>query len=768
MKNILLICTLFSAITSLCAQSYTISGTVKDASTGESLLGASVYDTITRQGVATNEYGFFSLTLKKGKHVLVVSYIGYKNFVRELNLNSDYELKAGLEPSGNALQEVALTYNRITKSQLKPVISGSVDLSPKDIKALPALLGEADVTRTVLAQSGVSSIGEGASGFNVRGGDIDQNLILLDEAPVYNSSHVLGFFSVFNADAIKGMKLYKGTIPARFGGRASSVLDVRQREGSDKKFKGQGGIGLLFSRLTLEGPIQKNKLSFLVSGRRSYFDLAFPLFKEIKNDKVYFYDLSTKLSWSVDDKDKLFFSGYFGADVVRVKDDESNMNVAWKNRTATVRWNHLFSDRLFMNLSGIYSRYTYTLDFASDKSTLSEDLSNDLTWESAVENWLFKPDFTFYQNPNTKIRFGVHNTLYRFSPAKVTGALAGHAPVVFPTKKRLEVAPYASLDKTWNKLSLLTGLRYSWFGALSTSKEAKRDTSYHGFEPRVALKYNLTDRSSLKLGYSRLFQYVHLIYNTNATLPWDIWQPAGDHIRPLETNQLSLGYAHDTQDKAYSFSAEAYYKTFKDLIAYKNGAKLFLNKALERELLPADGYTYGLELGAYKLKGNFTGNINYTYSVNRKKTTSEVGIDNLNDGAYFPSNYDRPHILNLTLNYKFNERWKLVSFFTYQTGRPVTYPTGKLEIDRQPYFAYSKRNAYRTSPIHRLDISFTYTPAKKPNRRWHGSWAFGVYNAYGHQNPIASFSVLKDNRLKTFETSVIGAAVPFVTYNFKF
>ena len=712
MIRTLLISICFIGVFKTYAQTYSISGTIQDQATGETLLGATIYSKESGKGTVTNEYGFFSLELPKGEHTILVSYVGFKPYEKKINLTENQKLKIDLLID-DALDEVVITTSTNTKSQTRQVIAGSVNLKSKDIKQIPALLGEPDVTRAVLTQPGISSVGEGTSGFNVRGGNIDQNLILLDEAPIYNSSHVWGFFSIFNADAIKDVQLYKGGIPARFGGRASSVLDIRQREGNTKEFKGEGGLGLLFSRLTLEGPIKKDKLSFLVSGRRSYFDLFFPLFKSLKKNKVYFYDLNAKLSWNINENNKLFASGYFGADVMKLSFNDSeeetqntNQNTndetidfRWKNATATLRWNHIFSDKLFMNLSGIYSRYNYALSSENSGGGPTGNSSSSFTWKSAVENWIVKPDFTWFKNADTKIRFGINNTLYRFTPAKVTGNDAGINTVNFGTEKGLEIAPYLSYEKKWEKFSLNAGLRYSWFGNIGPYKVSFYDPnlpqtvssitgsktygnnevikSYGNLEPRLALKYDLSDRKAIKVGYNRMFQYIHLISNTNAALPFDIWKPSGYHIKPLEVNQISAGYAYDTENRDYNFSIDAYYKTFKNQIEYKNGADLFLNENLETQLLTSDGYSYGIELGAFKTKGKLTGNANYTYSVTKRKTTSRFASENLNNGNYYPSNFDRPHMFNLTANYKLNKKWSAGAFFTYQTGRPTTYATGK-------------------------------------------------------------------------------------------
>ena len=781
---------------------FTLSGTIKDLITGETLLGANIIIKDITKGTTSNEYGFYSITLPEGNYTFQILYLGYISKEVEIDLIRNLKLDIELTPSSDELDEVVIESNFQTKSQVKPIQTGITVLESSEIKKMPALLGEPDITRALLTQPGVNSIGEGASGFNVRGGNIDQNLILLDEAPIYNSSHVWGFFSIFNTDAIKNIKLYKGGIPSRYGGRASSVLDIRQREGSSKQFKGEGGLGLLFSRLTLEGPIKKDKLSYLVSGRRSYFDLFFPLLgDEVKDNKVYFYDFNAKLTWNINDNNKLFFSGYSGADVMKLKFEgytngdgteapDENISFKWKNTTATVRWNHLFSDRLFMNVSSIYSRYNYLLNSENDTGGGPANTSGSFTWKSAVENWIFKPDFTYYYNLDTKIRFGINSTLYKFHPALVTTNETGINNIDFETEKGLEIAPYFEYEKHWNKLSLNAGLRYSWFGnigpytvalynpdfpkttsTITGNKSYEKGEvikSYSGFEPRLSLNYNLDTNKAIKIGYNRIFQYIQLISNTAAALPFDIWKPSGTYISPLEVNQFSFGYAYDTKNNNYNFSFEGYYKSFKNMIEYKNGADLFLNENMETQLLPADGFSYGAEISLHKNKGKLTGNANYTYSVTQRKTTSNYITENINGGDYYPSNYDKPHVFNFSANYKINKKWDFGTFFTYQTGRPSTQPTGRILVNDRWHLTYSDRNAYRIPDTHRLDISFNYKPEGNPDTRWESSWAFGVYNVYGRKNAFSTYSTFNNEQLRTFQFSVIGSQIPFITYNFKF
>jgi len=768
---------------------FTIGGVVADAETGETLLGASVIVKNHQKGTTTNDYGFYSITLPQGEYLFEVSYMGYATKELKVQLNDNTNIKVELQPSSRELDEIVVLSNQNTKSQVKSILGGTTNLTTAEIKKLPAFFGEPDITRAILTQSGISSVGEGTPGFNVRGGNVDQNLILLDEAPLYNSSHLFGLFSIFNADAIKLVKLYKGGIPARFGGRASSVLEIRQKDGNSKGIKGEGGLGLLFSRFTVEGPIKKDKVSFLLSGRRSYFDLFFPLFPEETNvEKFHFYDLNTKLTWDINENNKLYASGFFGADIIQYKEetkvDDPGVIVDFGeiNTTATVRWNHIFSNKLFANITGIYSKYNYGLDIEVDNEERFEE-----TFDRSIENWIFKPDFTFYASPTTKMRFGLSGTLYQFTPE----LKSTDVNLYLDKEKALELAAYCSIEKQWNKLSLDAGLRFSWFANLgedtiaiynpdfpqtpstiiATRNYKKNEIvkSYAGVEPRLSLKYDLNNRKAFKIGYNRMFQYLHLLSDQVTVLPIDIWKPAGEYIDPLEVNQFSAGYAYDTKNGGYNFSVEGYYKTFDNIVEYKNGARVGgLSDNLETELVPAKGFAYGLELTAHKNKGKLTGNVNYTYSVSKRKTVSDFSAERINNGAYFPSNYDRPHLFNFTANYRLSKKWEIGTFFTYQTGRPVTQPNGRLIFDGDSFLTYSNRNAFRVPDTHRADISFTYTPKGNSGTSWQGSWNFGVYNVYGHKNAFSINSIFENNTLKTAQISFIGAPIPFVSYNFKF
>lgn len=768
---------------------FTISGNVTDGETGDFLIGAAVYTDDKAKGVISNEYGFYSLTLEKGNHTLVVSFTGFSNKKIILDLTTDISINIALESKVELLDEVVLTAENQENKPRTP-LTGLTKIKAGEVKNLPSLLGEADINRYIITTAGVTSVGEGTRGFNVRGGGIDQNLVLLDEVPLYNSSHLWGLFSVINPDAIKNMELYKGGIPARFGGRGSSVLDIRLKEGNSKTFSGDAGIGMLLSRLSFSGPIKKDKLNFMFSGRRSYFDLFFPVIgDELKNTKVYFYDLSTKLSWKINPKNTLYASGYFGADITKLSfefEDDEEIDFRWKNTTTTLRWNHLFSNKLFLNLTTGFSRYNYKLRSENDPGGGPVGTSGSFTWNSSISNWIVKPDFTYFVNPKFKLRFGIHAILHEFLPAKISGADEGLNNISLPSEKGIEIAPYATINKQWDKFSLVAGLRYSWFANIGPSvvyqydpnrpktggtaintiqfEKGKIVKQFDGLEPRLALNYKLSDDEDLKLGIDRNLQYIHLITNTTGALPFDTWKPSGEHINPLDVYQLSLGYHNNA---LFGITIEGFYKTFNQLVEYKDGANLFINKQLETELIPASGNAYGIELGIKKETGKLTGRFNYTYSRSKRKSISPHENENINGGAYFPSDFDRPHVTNLNLNYPISERLSIQSLFTYQSGRPITQAIGRFHLGEGGVFIrYSDRNAFRLPDIHRLDISFTLKPKKKKSKS--GNWMFGVYNVYGRVNPLTRFSNFLNGKLRTYDFSLIGSPIPFISKNFSF
>ena len=774
---------------SIAQEKFTISGYVKDKSTGEDLIGATVAIKELGTGSTTNLYGFYSITLPKGTYTVSYSFIGYSNIEKTIELTQNIKQNIEIGQNQEVLKEVVITAEKEDQN-VKEVQMSVEKLSMEQIQKIPQLLGEADVIKSIQLRPGVSSVGEGASGFNVRGGNIDQNLILLDESPVYNSSHLFGFFSVFNPDAIKDAQLYKGGIPARYGGRLSSVMDVRQREGNSKGLHGQGGIGLLFSRFTLEGPIKKDKVSFLVSGRRSYADLFLKLNDEYKDNKAYFYDLNAKVNWQINDKNRIFLSSYFGRDVFGFG-DQFQMN--WGNFTISTRWNHIVNEKLFSNVTAIYSNYNYNLGVPTG--------SQAFDWDSKIINYNLKGDFTYYMNPQNTIEFGVNALYYGFQPgtAQGKGNNTIFNKIEVQKEKALEPAAYISNEQTIGRFTVKYGLRYSHFLNLGsydlsnykygtpTEKGDIVDTThysdgevvadYGGFEPRLGINYLLSDESSLKASYQRTRQYLHLVSNTTSATPIDVWKPAGKYVKPATSDQYAVGYFRNFKNNKYEISSEVFYKTMDNLLDYRNGAELLLNQNIETEFLSGKGRAYGLELMIKKSKGRFTGWVAYTLSKSEAKvegftvadyTEAESGINN---GEWYNTNWDKTHDISVVGSYTINDKWEASANFIYATGRPITYPDGAFTFEGKSLPVYRNRNEFRTPANHRLDISVTYKPEVKEGQKWEGSWVFGLYNVYGRKNPYSIYTQTKENnpaQMEAVQLSIVGIPVPAVTYNFKF
>ena len=767
----------------------TLSGYIRDAKTGEDLIGATIKIKQLGTGAATNVYGFYSLTVPVGFYSFEISYIGYQTKIDSFQLSQSKTLNFSLNTSDQVLKEFVVSSTKEDENVTR--VQMSVEkMSIATIKEIPQLLGEADIIKSIQLRPGVTSVGEGASGFNVRGGNIDQNLILLDEAPVYNSSHLFGFFSVFNPDAIKDVTLYKGGIPSKYGGRLSSVMDVRQRDGNDKKFSGSGGVGLLFSRLTLEGPIVKDKISFLVSGRRSYADLFLKLTDDFKDNQAFFYDLNAKISWKINDKNRIFTSGYFGKDVFSFGDQ---FKMKWGNATGSARWNHIISDKHFMNITGVYSDYSYSLGVPQGSSAFE--------WKSQIINIEGKVDFTYFASPNLTLDYGVEYQNYTFSPGSVKPLGDNSFFNPFAVQKEYAHMPsaYIGADQSISKkLKLQYGLRYTHYfnvgdynlniykDGLATTKDEIIDVKhykkgetvaqYGGLEPRLSASYILDKKQSFKASYQRTKQYMHLISNTTSATPIDIWKPAGYYIEPSTADQYVLGYFRNLKDNVYEFSSEIYFKSMRNLVDYRNGAELLLNDNIETELLTGDGKSYGLELMINKKKGNLTGWIAYTLS----RTTMQVegfvtptykdAANGINGGLPYATNWDKTHDLTVVAMYDINEKWSLSGNFIFATGRPATYPNGVYSWDGKPIPDYRTRNAARIPYTHRLDFSATYK-LKDKGDLWKHSIAFGLYNVYGHKNPYSVFFSQSDDAPRFTEAkklSIIGIPVPFITYNFKF
>jgi hypothetical protein len=791
MKHVLLgFCLLF--VTTLAAQStYSIRGTVKDAKNGETLLGATVFLKGTTNGAVTNPYGFYSLTALKGHYTLVVSYMGYEELSKEITLNQDQVIDFELVEASNQLDEVVVTAEEPERINIrKPQMSVS-KLNAATIKQIPAVLGEVDVIKSIQMLPGVTNSGEGTAGFNVRGGAADQNLVLLDEAIIYNTSHFFGFFSVFNNDAIKNVKLYKGDIPAKFGGRVSSVLDVHQKDGNSKHFELNGGIGLISSRLTAEAPLFADKGSFLIAGRSSYAHLLMKGIEEIKDDKISFYDLNLKTNYKVNKNNRLFLSGYFGRDVFDLSNIVENR---YGNASGNLRWNHVFNDKLFSNLSFIYSKYDYRiiLDFIK------------LDWIANIKNYNIKYDFGYYVNNKLKVDFGISGILHNLNPGEVRPTF-GDSNVNYlklDQKRAFESGLYANAEhQLTDKLTLTYGLRYSRFNRLGGQNitnyrnnmpvtynktlgiyeegEAIGETflkknesikTYDNFEPRFGLSYQLNTASSVKVSYTRSTQYMHLLSNTVAVTPVDVWAPSGKYIKPQKSNQYAVGYYKNLKDNIYSLEVETYYKTVDNRIDYVDGSDLIGTNTIETEILNGEARAYGLEFLLRKNKGRFTGWLAYTLSKSEQRTPGGIaGGLGINNGRWYNTPYDRTHDFSVTGAYKLNDNWRFSANAVFQTGRPVTYPDGQYEYEGLSIANFSDRNANRLPAYHRLDLSATYSPKKNADRKWQGEWVFGIYNAYNRKNAAAiRFGQNDQTGLNEATRTAIFGIIPSITYNFKF
>ena len=788
MKKLLLLFILFTSY--LTAQeNHTVSGTIKDISNGETLFGASVFFKGTTIGATTNEYGFFSITAPKGNYTLVISYVGYTESSQEITLDRDQKLDFEIAESTEQLDEVVIVSGESERVNIRNPQMSVSKINVETIKKMPVVLGEVDVVKSIQMLPGVTNGGEASSGFNVRGGAVDQNLVLLDEAIIYNTSHLLGFFSVFNADAIKDVKLYKGGIPARFGGRVSSVLDVRQKDGNSKRFGLTGGIGLISSRLAAEGPVFKDKGSFLVAGRSSYVHLFLKAAGEENSAK--FYDLNLKTNYKLNENNKLYLSGYFGRDTF---DLGNAFESGYGNLSGNLRWNHIFNDRLFSNLSLIYSKYDYklVLDFL------------EFDWVSSINNYNVKYDLKYYFNDAFKLDFGVNGISYDFDPGEIqpTSETSSINPLKLDQKRAFEGGLYINAEhKLSDKLTAQYGLRYSMFArlggqsltnyvndlpvvynselgiyeageAIGETDYKKNETvkSFGNLEPRLALSYQLNEASSVKVGYSRVAQYIHLLSNTTSVTPLDVWTPSGKFIKPQLSDQYALGYFKNFKDNIYSLEAEVYYKTVDNRIDYIDGSNLIGQNTIETEILNGESRAYGLELLFRKSKGDFTGWLAYTLSKTEQRTLGgDAGGPGINKGNWYKSGHDRTHDISLTGSYKFNDKWTFSSNLVYQTGRPVTYPNGQYQYDGLTITNYSERNADRLPSYHRLDISATYVPNRKPEKRWKGEWVFGIYNVYNRKNAASiSFGQNRETGANEATRTAIFGIVPSASYNFKF
>lgn len=779
---------LFSTTLLQAQQRFTISGTIRDNRNGETVIGASVYVKGMTTGVTTNSYGFYSITLPKGEYTIIISYTGFDNVEEQVSLTQNTKRDFVMKESGKALGEVVITANTNRVNIHKPEMSTN-KLSIATIRKMPAMMGEVDVLKSILQLPGVTNAQEGATGFNVRGGSVDGNLVLLDEAVVYNTSHLFGFFSVFNSDVIKDLKLYKGGIPANFGGRVSSVLDIYQKEGNNKEFHANGGIGIISSRLLVEGPIAKEKSSFVVAARGSYAHLLLKLADE--PNSAYFYDINSKLNYKLNDKNNIYLSGYLGNDNFNLNHVFIN---SYGNALLNIRWNHIFSNRLFSNASVIYSVYNYGLKLKAV----------GINWKSDINNYNFKYDFRHYISDKLTLNYGLNSIYYQFNPGTIRPFDASSTinPDQIARKYAFENALYISAEqKVSEKIAVNYGLRYSNFQRLGEEEintyannqavvfnpelqvyqEARRTgtikygknkkiAGFDNFEPRFAVAYSLNNNQSIKASYNRMSQYVHLISNTASVSPLDIWAPSDQYLRPEILDQVALGYFQNFRNNKYSIEAEAFYKKIKNKADYIDGAELVAHKAIERVLLNGEARSYGLEVLFRKNTGKLNGWISYTLSKAEQRTPGRTpGEPGINSGEWYRANYDKRHNLSINASYDLTPKWSFGGIFTYQTGRAATFPNGKYQYQGITVASYGLRNENSLAAYHHLDVSATYKPRPNKKTGWRGEWVFSIYNLYGRNN-AASYSFGQNTTTGKSEAkrmSIFGV-VPGVTYNFKF
>lgn len=783
MRNIIFTLALFVFTLNAMAQKITISGTIKDGTNGEDMIGALVYTSEGNYGASANVYGFYSLTVPAGKYTVVYNFIGYTDVTLELDLQSDTTLNVEMFPEAQEIDVVEVSGKKNTDNFEKVEMS-TIELDVKSIEKIPALLGEADVIKSVQLMPGVSTVGEGATGFNVRGGGIDQNLILLDEAPVFNSSHLFGFFSVFNPDAVKNVKLIKGGIPSQYGGRLSSVLDIRMKEGNKKKLSGQGGVGAIFSRLAIEAPIVKDKASFIIAGRRSYADvLAKPFLSEdFEEAQFYFYDLTAKVNYDINDKNKVYLSGYLGRDVF-----SQGFGFNWGNQTATARWNHIFGEKLFSNFTAYYSNYDFEIGVGNEDE-------GGFNWIGQIKNYSLKPSFIYYLNSNNTIEIGGQSILYDFKPGESEFYSEG-TTTDFSQDSRygLENAIYVGNEQKIGSTILKYGVRFSSYHYLGPSKEyiygdrpeltesrallEVKDYSngafianYYNAEPRFSAKFKVDSVSSIKTSYNRMAQYIHLMSNTAAATPLDFYSPTTNNVKPQLADQVALGYFRNFgKNLEWEASAETYFKYMYNQIGYIPTAELQLNDLYEGDLYYGTGRAYGIEFLVRRNTGKLTGWLSMTLSK------TQIQVDEVNNGDYYNNRFDKPVNGNLVLNYEFNKRYEMSANFVYNTGAPFTsssmsYQIQGVSVSHNPE---NLRNNARIPDYHRLDVSFTIhgRPTKKNGKKklWSGDWVFSAYNLYARKNAFTVyFNDDSSGEPQAIRYSIVGTIIPSVTYNFKF
>jgi outer membrane cobalamin receptor len=761
----------------------TLNGYIKDQSNGEELIGVTVYIPELKAGTTTNSYGFYSITVPPGQYEVMISYIGFKTQLMTLDLSKDVVTNINLETEATVMQEVVVSDKALDEHVVEIQMSRNT-LNLDQIRKLPALFGEVDIIKNVQMLPGVIVAGEGTSSFYVRGGGADQNLILIDEAPIYDPSHLGGMVSVFNADVVKESELYKGGIPARFGGRLSSILEVRTKDGNNKNFMASGGIGTLASRLAIEGPIRKDKSSFILSGRTS--NLGVYLKAADTDNGVNFHDLNLKVNWRSSNKNRFFISAYSGRD--KLSFDKGTAGFGWGNSTATFRWNHLFNERLFSNTSLIASNFDYSLEL--------DDPIQGFKWTSNLQEISLKNDLSYYINTSNELTFGYHLAGRRFSPAtiKPSSESSIFQATTFDKMYALDHALYVSnRQKINNKLTLDYGVRLSIFQNVGkgdvylyedpqdNATITRTDTlhydaletikAYINLEPRLAVRYMIDESRSIKASYNRTVQNTHLVSAGTVPLPFNTWNPSGYYLKPQTADQVALGFFENFRNNMYEFSVEAYYKDIKNITDFADNAEIMLNRDLSTEFRQGKSWAYGTEFMINKKEGRLTGMLSYTLSKAVRK------IEGVNLGKTFAAGYDRRNAVNLAVAYDLNSRWSLGATFTYSTGRPITIPSGKYEYGAYQPDVVSDRNGYRLPDFHHLDLSATYNPKGNLNRKWKGQWVFSIYNAYNRKNPFTIYTrtkqdddgnIIGDGTQKEARMIYLFPFLPSVTYNFKF
>ncbi|HNP19906.1 MAG TPA: TonB-dependent receptor [Fulvivirga sp.] len=763
-------------------QKFTVNGYVKDVENGEELIGATVLVKETGSGTITNVYGFYAVSLPPGNYTIAYSYIGYSTVEHNITLNENQEFNVELPVEAIQMDEIVITDEPID-ANVTDIKMSKNELDIKQVKKLPALFGEPDIIKTIQMLPGVISAGEGTSSFFVRGGSADQNLILIDEAPIYDPSHLFGLFSVFNADVIKDSELYKGGIPSKYGGRLSSILEVRTKDGNNKKLGGAADLGLLASRVMVEGPIRKDKSSFILSGRRSYVDL----FLKAKGEKssVYFYDVNAKVNWKHNNSDRFFVAFYLGRDAFNF---DNVFGFDWGNTTGTFRWNHLFNDRLFSNTSLIASNFDYKLGL--------DDAAQGFEWTSNLQELSLKEDLNYFLNNNNEIEFGYHLTWRRFSPGKLrpTSEESLFAERALDHMYALDHALYVgNKQKLSNRLTVRYGLRVSIFQNIGDQdvyiyadpkdnidperidtvsyKSFENIKTYINFEPRISARYLLNQNSSLKVSYNRMAQNTHLISSGTVPIPFNTWSPSSPYLEPQLADQLAIGYFRNIRDNTIEISTEVYYKDIKNVTDFADNAQLFFNDDLATEYRQGSSNSYGLELMAQKKDGDLTGFVSYTLSK------TERSVPGVNKDESFLANYDRRNVLNVVATYDLNDKWSFGANFTYSTGRPITLPSGKYEYDGYQVDYITERNGYKLPDFHRMDLSATLVPRKNKGRNWQSSWVFSIYNVYDRRNTFTIYTRVKqdkdgniigDGNEKEARQISLFPILPSITYNIRF